>query len=210
MAKPNSNQGFIKKYPILWNVILIAITAIALIYASLFLVDLFTRHGENIVVPNVKNLSLQEAINKLEDAGLKYEITDSIYNDRLRPGQVADQTPKANSNVKSNRTIYITINAFSPRLISMPRLQDMSLRQAQSTLESLGLRNIRIEMVYSPFKDLVIDAKMNGLAIAPGTKVPASSYITLEVGDGSDLTFANDSLRLSNDSVSSLENESSF
>lgn len=188
MDKRNIKEGFIKKHPILWNALLIGVAFIAIVYAALFLIDIFTEHGKYKIVPNVKNLSLQQAASKIEEAGFTYEITDSIYDDHLRPGQVTEQSPKGNSKVKSNRIIYLSINAFSPRLITFPNVKEISLRQAQAILEGLGVKNVRIEEVYSPFKDLVIDAKMNGLSLRAGTKIPTNAYITLQVGNGSEMT----------------------
>ncbi|MDD2962121.1 MAG: PASTA domain-containing protein [Muribaculaceae bacterium] len=160
----------------------------------LFLIDVFTEHGHFKVVPSVKNMSLRQAINKIEAEGFRWEISDSIYNDKLAPGMVVEQNPKANSKVKSNRVIFIGINALTPRMVTYPSIKDISIRQAQAKLEGLGLKNIRIETVYSPFKGLVIDSKINGLSISGGTKIPASSYITLQVGDGAETENVIDSL----------------
>lgn len=156
----------------------------ALIYATLIFLDFFTEHGKFKIVPNIKQMPLNEAIQVIKSEGFKYEITDSIYNDTFKPGTVVEQSPKEGARVKSNLTIYIGINAFSPRLITLPSLKDLSERQAQAKLVELGARNIKIETVSSPFKGLVIDVKVNGANAAPGTKFPSSSSITLIVGDG--------------------------
>ena len=61
----------------------------------------------------------------------------------------------------------------------------MSLRQAQTTLQSLGLTNIKVEKVPSEYSDLVISIRMNGLPLRAGDMIPVNSNITLVVGDGS-------------------------
>lgn len=179
-------RGFIKRHPILFNAVLIFAAFCAFVYLSMVLIDIFTEHGSYVVVPEIKNLPLSEAVAKLDEAGFKYEVADSIYEEKVKPGMVVDQVPKGNSKVKSHRTVYITINAFAPKMVTFPNIQEISVRQAQAVLESLGLKNVRIDTVYSPFRGLVIATKMNGLPINPGTRIPASAVITLEIGDGAE------------------------
>ena len=180
--KPN----FLKRHPIIFNAVLILAAFAAFVYLSMVLIDIFTEHGKYVTVPEIKNLPLSEAVDKLDNAGFKYEVTDSIYEEKVKPGTVVDQVPKGNAKVKSHRTVYITINAFAPKMVTFPNIQEISVRQAQAVLESLGLKNVKIDTVYSPFRGLVIATKMNGLPINPGTRIPASAVITLEIGDGAE------------------------
>lgn len=83
-----------------------------------------------------------------------------------------EQSPKVNAKVKPNRTVYLTINAFSPRMISVPSLTDMSLRQARSTLEGLGFEKIRELYVPSEYKDLVLGVRFNGIELDQGHVFP--------------------------------------
>ncbi len=66
----------------------------------------------------------------------------------------------------------------------MPALTDMSLRQARSVLEGLGIKNVRESYVDSEYKDLVLGAKFNGLQLKPGARIPATATVTIEVGRG--------------------------
>jgi beta-lactam-binding protein with PASTA domain len=67
----------------------------------------------------------------------------------------------------------------------MPDLQDMSYRQAETTLRSLGLR---VDSVYeyepSAFRDLVLDVKANGASVKPGDKIAVGTKVKLVVGYG--------------------------
>ena len=60
----------------------------------------------------------------------------------------------------------------------------MSLRQAQSVLEGLGLTNVRVRYVASEYKDLVLGASFNGTPVPAGARVPMSASITIDVGEG--------------------------
>lgn len=190
----NNQKGFAKKHPILLHSLLIVCTACAVVYLSLILIDVFTEHGTYKEVPNVKDMPIRQAIDVLEEAGFKWEITDSIYNDKIKPGAVTEQNPKGKARVKSNRTIYLGINAMSPRTLSFPNIMEISVRQGEAILQGLGFKNIIIETIPSPFKGLILEAKINGLSITAGRKVPASSHITLVVGDGNELNNETDSI----------------
>ena len=83
MSKLQFIDTFKAKHPVLFHSILAFIVLLAGIYACLLLTDVFTNHGEQVRVPDVSFLPLQQAIEKLEDAGLEYEV-DSIYNEELQ------------------------------------------------------------------------------------------------------------------------------
>ena len=184
-------QSFAKQHPIIFNAVLICITALLLTALSFLAMHIFTRHGQSQEVPDLKGKPLREAIEMLEREGLKWEINDSVYNETFKPGCVVDQSPKAFSAVKAQRTIYLTVTPFSPRLIALPNVKDMSARTGQSMLEGLGFRNIHIEMVQSEFNGLILGVLINGRNVAPGEKILLSSQITLQVGNGVNL---NDSI----------------
>lgn len=194
MEEPNSNkksENFIKKHPILFNFLLIILAGVGVVWMSLIALDIWTGHGKYEVVPDMKGLSYNQATTALYAAGLNAELSDSIYDEGTKPGTVIEQSPRANTKVKPNRTVYLTINAFSPKMITIPRLSDMSLRQARSTLEGIGIKHIKVRYVVSEYKDLVLGAKFNGITLQPGARIPVNATVTLEVGEG--LTWHEDS-----------------
>lgn len=153
-------------------------------WVALVWLDSWTGHGKYEVVPDVKGLSYQKADEILKSSGLYAELSDSVYNDTAAPGEVMEQIPRPNDKVKANRTIYLTINAFSPKSVIIPSISGLSVRQARAELESRGLRHIQIRYVPSEYKDLALSVKFNGLELKSGTKVPITATLTLEVGEG--------------------------
>lgn len=168
----------------------------ALLWGALIWLDAWTDHGKYEVVPNIKGLSYDQAVMALESVGLVPELSDSLYDSHHEPGTVLEQSPRARTKVKLHRTVYLTITAFTPKLIALPSVTDMSLRQARTTLEGVGLRDIREVAVPSEYKDLVLGVKFNGVPIQAGARIPLSATITLEVGEGISL---DDSLDTSGD-----------
>ncbi len=111
-------------------------------------------------------------------------LSDSVYDKSTRPGTVIDQNPKVGTIVKEGREIYLTINAFSPKMVSLPTLTDISLRQAKSILEGLEIKKVVEKRVPSDFKDLVLTVRYKGTRLSPGARVPVNATIELEVGEG--------------------------
>lgn len=175
----------------------VAILAVGafILWLSTFWLDLWTHHGDSISVPNVKGQYFDEAKALLEDEGFDVVLHDSVYENGVKPGAVVDQNPKDATNVKPGRTVYLTINAFYPRTVLVPVLTDMSVRQARTILEGLGIKDVVIKEVPSEYKDLVYLASWNGRRMTPGMRVPLTARIVLEVGSGyTEESFITDSV----------------
>lgn len=160
------------------------IVAVAIGWLSMLWLDVWTRHDDTITVPPVKTLSYGEAAARLDQHGLVAVLSDSVYDKSTRPGTVIDQNPKVGTIVKEGREIYLTINAFSPKMVSLPTLTDISLRQAKSILEGLEIKKVVEKRVPSDFKDLVLTVRYKGTRLSPGARVPVNATIELEVGEG--------------------------
>lgn len=160
------------------------IAGCGVVWITLVALDVWTGHGKYEVVPNMRGLTYNQASAALAAAGLNVELSDSIYDEHTQPGTVLDQSPRPNTKVKPNRVVYLTVNAFSPKMVSVPNLADMSLRQARSMLEGIGIKHIKEYYVPSEYRDLVLGAKFNGISLQPGARIPASATVTIEVGGG--------------------------
>ena len=177
-------SSFGKKHPILLNLIYIIVVFFAAWYAIYLLIDVFTLHGQEAKVPSVRNMSLENAIRKIEAAGFEWEIQDSLYNEAIKPGMVLEQDPKGNAMAKKTRTIYLTINAFNPKMVNLPILSEISCRDAVTRLYSMGFKYVTVDTVPSADDGLVLSVKVNGHPVTPGSKVSIKDQISIEVGDG--------------------------
>lgn len=181
----NKFIGFFKRHKIITTILAIIVVDVVLLLAGYFSLGWFTHHDEFQIVPELKGMMLADAEAELRSKGLKFEISDSIFDNSSKPGTIIMQTPKAGSKIKNDRTVYITIRSFATKQVKLPSVADLSLRQAQTTLQSLGLTNIKVEKVPSEYSDLVMSIRMNGLPLRTGDMIPVNSNITLVVGDGS-------------------------
>ena len=170
---------------ILWNIVIALVIGIVLLGILISYLQRYTEHGVEVEVTDVRGMVKEEAEPILADQGLMMVVIDSTYSDAVPFGTIVDQNPKPNSHAKHGRMVYVTINATTKRQVVMPNLQDMSYRQAETTLRGMGLR---VDTIYdyepSQYRDLVLDVKTNGVSVAPGEKIPIGTTVRLVVGFG--------------------------
>lgn len=135
-------------------------------------------------IPTVTGLAYADARKSLESQGFEVQIQDSVYSDTMKPMQVVKQFPEAESQVKINRTIYLTINRAQAPFVQMPNLVSMSFRNAEMVLKQYGL-NIK-DTIFKPdfARNSVLEQQYNGAVIKPGTQIQQGSGITLVLGNG--------------------------
>lgn len=169
---------------IILNLLLMLVVAAILGWLTMTWLSWWTHHGETATVPAVKGMMYDNAVAIIAQEGMEVELSDSVYESKARPGEVMEQNPRAGSSVKPGRTVYLTVNAFYPRKITVPALNDVSLRQARSALEGLGVVNITEIPVVSEYKDLVLGAEYDGKPLRAGMRIPVTAHVVLKVGDG--------------------------
>jgi eukaryotic-like serine/threonine-protein kinase len=143
-----------------------------------------TNHGQAIEVPNLAGKPFSEVVALLENANLRYEISDSSYMADKKPLEVLSQYPKAGATVKENRRIYLILNSVNPPSVKMPKLIDGSVKNAQLILEGYGLKIGKIDSVPDIAQNAVLKQLFKGKEIEAGTKIPKGSAIDLVVGMG--------------------------
>lgn len=174
------------------NLIAMVVVCVAAALGTLRWLDGYTRHGEAVVVPDVKGMNLRLAENELDKQSLKSIVIDSSYVKGMPPGSILEQNPSGGSKVKEGRTIYLTINADSAPKVAVPDIMDnSSLRQAEAKLRALGFKLTEPEYINGE-KDWVYNIKYRGRNLKAGEKIPHEAVLTLCVGDGNE-TMTEDS-----------------
>lgn len=170
---------------VLWNMLAAILIIVVLLLGLYFWLRRYTQHGHEVVVPNTVGLYMEEAVPQAQAQGLTLQITDSTYSNRVPLGTIVEQTPPAGSHAKEGRALYVVVNARCRRQVPLPDLQDMSYRQAEATLRSLGVVvNPDYEYEPSEYKDLVLAVKQGGTVLTPGQRIEEGSRVTLVVGFG--------------------------
>jgi beta-lactam-binding protein with PASTA domain len=170
---------------LLLNIVLAVAVSAGLIFLLLHQLDRYTHHGQQVAVPDVRGLQVGEAEPTLRQLGLDYTVSDSVYLKDITPGSIYETFPPAGTNVKKERTIYLTVNAFSANKSIVPAVVDLSQRQAKALLEAQGFDNVQVRTVPGAYKNLVVGLLDNrGDTIASGAKLTANSRLYLLVGSG--------------------------
>lgn len=168
-----------------FNLIVAFVLGIAIIVGLILWLRSYTQHGVEVQVDDVRGMLVQEAEPVLQAHGLKLVVVDSTYSDKVPFGTIVDQDPKPESHAKHGRAIYVMINATGKRQVIMPNLQDMSCRQAETTLQGLGLV-VDSNYMYEPseFRDIVLDIRQDTVSIQPGDRIAVGTQVQLVVGFG--------------------------
>lgn len=149
--------------------------------------DIFTRHGNELTVPNYYGLTLTEIDSVKSNQNFDFFVIDSLFDENNKKGAVVIQDPLPGSVVKKGRNIYVTIVATMPEMVIMPDLKDLTVRQAVNILESSRLKAGKL--IYAPSfdKNAVLEQFFNGDTIHPGDTLLKESMIDLVVGTGDKL-----------------------
>lgn len=173
-----------RRYPVVAHTIYIMLTILCMVVVLSFGLDKGTRHDKSIVVPNFVGMDIDDARREADRMDLRIVVQDSIFDSDLAGGTVVEQLPRHGDRraveVKPGRKIYLTINAYNRRMVTVPYVAKQSLRQAKNQLERAGL-TIR-ELVYETdmvATDYVLREEINGRQI-----MAASTPVTVPYGTG--------------------------
>jgi eukaryotic-like serine/threonine-protein kinase len=162
--------------------------AVAILVGSLMILlivlNFYTRHGQARPVPDFHGLNLEQTARLAKKSRLNYQVIDSVYTSTVPRGCVAEQNPKPGFKVKKWRNIALTINAFSPEMVAVPNLVNLSKRQATLLIESSGLQLGLLKYRPDQSIDYILDQQYNGKSIHNGDSLQKGSVIDLVLGKG--------------------------
>ena len=134
-------------------------------------------------MPDVTNLTTEEAVEELQNAGL--ELNPSVRretSDNIPEGVILAQQPAGGTQIAKGSRITITVSS-GPRMVQVPSLVGLNVEQATATLSSLQLRSTVTS---------VDSAKPEGevLAVAgENTDVETGTTVELRVSNGMLMTM---------------------
>lgn len=140
--------------------------------------------GIQSIIPNIKQQTLTEAKVMIENDGFTLGEVTYEFNE-LPEGMILSQTPKSGIKMPQGTVIDIVVSQ-GPETSSVivPSLETKTIREAESTLNSIGLKlgEITYEASETVEKDKVIsNSKM-------GTEVDLGTYVSIVVSTGSETT----------------------
>lgn len=177
----SKNKGILNNW-IVRNLLIALAIVVALVVGAMVFLNVATQHNKELIVPDLANMTVEEAQAVAADAGMRIDVTDSAFVKRMKRGAVYRQNPAPGSRVKEGRRIALTINAVNPRQITMPDLIGYSTRQAKAELLSRGLVLGKLIYVQDMATNNVLRQLHNNLDIEPGSMVDSEAVIDLVVG----------------------------
>lgn len=155
---------------------------------------LFERYiaGESVPVPDVRNMTLLEALHRSTRLGFRLEVEEVVQDASSPPLVVLQQSPSPGTRAKRNSQLRVVVNggslsgalSQSPAqggYVLLPDIRSKSLEEAQSILEAQGLRVGRIVEVSH-------DALPRGYVISqnppPQTRLSPGSPVHLLISAG--------------------------
>lgn len=184
--------AFIKSKPFFLHVGLALVSVFIVLWLLVKSMNSYTQHGESVEVPEFKGKAIKELDQFISGKEVRYQIIDSIYAPKEKPGVVIRQDPETKTKVKRNRTIYLYVTGMQPPQLVMPKLIDRSERQAILMIESYGLKVGRITQVAGDCNGCVLGQFVKGKAVEPGSQIKKGTIIDITIGKKDKFTSAVD------------------
>lgn len=176
-------SGGAKKF--FWFNILALCVVTFLLIAGLFKgLDIYTHHGEEVIVPDVKGMMPGAADKLFLDRGLIAKVVSTSYRKDMPSGCILELTPEQGEKVKKGRIIFLTINSINAPLREVPDVtENSSAREAEAQLLTAGFHLTPNQLVKGEL-DWVYGVLYNGRKVMTGEKIPIGSMLTLQIGNG--------------------------
>jgi len=124
------------------------IAAAVILIAGVVFVFTNISGGSGLTIPDVVDLTYTDAAKTLTDQGFKV-VPNALAKDGVGDDVVYEQNPPADSPAKEGDTITITYNPARPP-VTVPPIQGLTISQAQTALQNVGLTLEIIEQRIDP------------------------------------------------------------
>ena len=167
------------------NLLAMAIVLVLLVVGAKFGIDIYTHHGEAILIPDIRHKSYADAKQILANEGLLIEVTDTGYVRTLPADCILEQSPQPGDKVKSGHVIYVIVNSGNTPTITLPDIIDnSSVREAIAKLTAMGFKVGPPQYIVGE-REWVYGATVNGRHVSAGERIPVGAVVVLQVGNGS-------------------------
>lgn len=146
-----------------------------------------TRHGSEFALPDFTDQPLAEAQLTINEMNLGSEISSEQYSPDKDKGIILNQFPIAGTKVKTGRIVKFVVS-MGKKMMPIPNLAGLSVRQAILNLETAGLELGEIAWAFSdtlPEKVVVFSYPAANTEIALGSPV----NLMVNRGRASDFTY---------------------
>ena len=104
---------------------LVLLTSLVLLFFVHTWLKQYTHHGQQLSLPDFKELSITEARQLAAENHFELVITDSVHIVSKTGSIILSQNPKPKHQVKEGRKVYVTVSKHAPDLINIEDLPTM-------------------------------------------------------------------------------------
>lgn len=165
---------------LIYTGIILAFFVTGILIANFLVMPLLVGRGEEVVVPNVCDLTLDDAIEQLKGARLEGVVVERRFDQIIKEGSVIIQEPLPEARVKKGRIINLSVS-LGPETIKVPYLMGISYEQSVSIIRRLGLVIAKLD---SAFSDSVELGKVIGTSPEAETGVKKGDGVILILSKG--------------------------
>ncbi|MDR1773959.1 MAG: Stk1 family PASTA domain-containing Ser/Thr kinase [Clostridioides sp.] len=169
------------KSKVLWSfaaIMLILILGFEFFIGMKFFGNPFADKTEQ-VVPNIVNMSQEEAKAELDKIGVKFEVAAEEYSSSVDKGNVITQNPESGTSIKKGETVIVVVSKGDGGVV-VPDVTGHTLSQAKEILASYDLELGRISYEFS-------DTKKEGIVLE---QTPSAGAKNAEKGDSVSLVVS--------------------
>lgn len=124
------------------NLLIMGLVLLGLFLVLHFFLRSYTNHGQKLELPDFINMHLTEANELAEDKTFEIIVNDSTHRVGIPGGMIINQNPKANSTVKENRKVYVTVTKYQSDQISLKSFPELYGRDYEQKKKELSLMKI--------------------------------------------------------------------
>ena len=142
--------------------------------------DRFSLFGQEVPVPDLTGMTVAQATDVLAKSSLGINVLAEKYDEKIPSGQITTQDPKANTNVKEDRVINVTVSKGT-KDVEVIDVTGLKRADAISRLEKSGLEVDKVEEVFDT--EAAVGTVVSQTP-GSGKRVKAGSSVSLQISKG--------------------------
>lgn len=136
-----------RRLKILAVILIMILIGYAAFFMKYFGLGLFNKdNSENVTVPSIVNMTVEEAQKSLEGTGLKLVVKSEEYSNGVSKDRIITQTPSENTTLKKGDSVSVIVSKGNSK-VPVPNVVGLKLSQAEKLLNDnkLVLGNVKYE-----------------------------------------------------------------
>lgn len=156
-------------------------TGLVVIITTFVILVPFINRKKEVMVPDVSNMTIQEAISKLQDAGFSVSDEQITQPSDIPEGRIIKTNPEARSKRTKNTSITLFVSTGDNK-ITLEDYTKKPYEDVKEALKALGLQvfEVRVDVSEEEMADLNLNDVIDQ-SIKPGEKASVGDMITLSL-----------------------------